>query len=165
MNSSRPYKLVTAGNVTRRKFCNRLLTTSAVMLVAANSKSPTAAATPSSYPAVRIDGAETMSPNSFLLFNYPNRWNPAILVRTADGKYYAHGQKCSHLGCSVNFNREQNCLQCPCHRGAYDMKSGLVLQGPPRRPLDRIFLEMRGGQLWAVGRTNDCDAFVTIAPE
>jgi len=165
MNSSRPDKLVPAGNVNRRKFCNRLLTTSAVMLVAANCKSPAVAATPSSYPAVRIDGAETMSPNSFLLFNYPNRWDPAILIRAADGKYYAHGQKCSHLGCSVNFNREEKCLQCPCHSGAYDMKSGLALHGPPRRPLDRIFLEMRGGQLWAVGRTNDCDAFVTTAVE
>ena len=151
-------------NVSRRKFCNRLLTTSAAVLVVANTSSrASAAGFPGEYPAVRIDGAESMKPNSFLLFNYPRRFDPAILVRTADGKYYAHGQKCSHLGCSVNFNRQQNCLECPCHLGAYDMKSGLVLHGPPRRPLDRIFLEMRGGQLWAVGRTNEGDAFVTIA--
>jgi Rieske Fe-S protein len=158
---------VTSNNVSRRKFCNRLLTTSAAaVVVVANCKSPAEAATfTGGWPAVRIDGAEAMSPNSFLLFNYPNRWDPAILVRTADGKYYAHGQKCSHLGCSVNFNREQRCLQCPCHGGAYDMKSGMALHGPPRRPLDRIFLEMRGGQLWAVGRTNDCDEFVTIVTE
>lgn len=153
---------VGSDNISRREFCNELLTTSAAVLVVANCKSSASAATFTG-PAVRIDGAEVMRPNSFLLFTYPNRTDPAILVRTADGKFYAHGQKCSHLGCSVNFNREQNCLACPCHRGAYDMRSGLVLHGPPRRPLDRIFLEMRGGQLWAVGRTNDCDAFVNIA--
>lgn len=149
--------------VTRRKFCNRLLTTSAAMLVVANSKAQTTKATFPTGPAVKLEGATRMKPNSFLLFNYPNRTDPAILVRTADGNFYAHGQKCSHLGCSVNFNREQDCLECPCHRGAYDMRSGFVLHGPPRRPLDRIFLEVRGGELWAVGRTNDCDAFVTLA--
>lgn len=155
---------VTSDNVSRRKFCNRLLTTSAAVLVVANCKSPASAATlTGESPAVRIDGAQAMRPNSFLLFNYPNRTDPAILVRLADGKYYAHGQKCSHLGCSVNFNREQNCLQCPCHSGAYDIRSGLVLHGPPRRPLDHIFLELRGGELWAVGRTNDCDGFINTA--
>ncbi|HSE31624.1 MAG TPA: Rieske 2Fe-2S domain-containing protein [Pyrinomonadaceae bacterium] len=165
MNSNRSENAaVTPDNVSRRKFCNRLLTTSAAVLVVANCKSPASAAPfPGAYPAVRIEGAEAMRPNSFLLFNYPNRSDPAILVRTSDGKYYAHGQKCSHLGCSINFNREQNFLQCPCHNGAYDMRSGFVLHGPPRRPLDRIFLEMRGGELWAVGRTNDCDAFVNTA--
>ena len=165
MNSSSPPTVSdTSDNVSRRKFCNRLLTTSAAVLVVANSSSrASAAGFPGEYPAVRIHGAESMRPNSFLVFNYPRRFDPAILVRTADGKYYAHGQKCSHLGCSVNFNREQNCLECPCHLGAYDMRSGLVLHGPPRRPLDRIFLEVRGGELWAVGRTNDCDAFVNIA--
>jgi len=133
------------------------------MLVVANCKAQTTKATFSTGPAVKLEGATMMKPNSFLLFNYPNRTDPAILVRTADGNFYAHGQKCSHLGCSVSFNREQNCLECPCHSGAYDMRSGFVLHGPPRRPLDRIFLEVRGGELWAVGRTNDCDAFITTA--
>jgi Rieske Fe-S protein len=112
---------------------------------------------------VKLDGAEAMAPGSFLLFNYPSGSDPAILMRTEDGKYYAHGQKCSHFGCSVNFNRERDCLECPCHLGAYDIKNGMVLHGPPRRPLDRIFLEIRGGEVWAVGRTNDYDAFINTA--
>jgi Rieske Fe-S protein len=114
---------------------------------------------------MKLDGAAAMAPGSFLLFNYPCRSDPAILIRTPDGKYYAHGQKCSHFGCSVNFNRERDCLECPCHLGAYDIKNGMVLHGPPRRPLDQIFLEIRGGEVWAVGRTNDYDAFINTAPE
>lgn len=151
--------------VTRRGFCNRLLITSAALVVGAGQASSATTkdlAFPSHRP-MKIEGAERMAPGSFLLFAYPNRTDAAILVRTNDGKYFAHGQKCSHLGCSVNFNREQGCLQCPCHLGAYDLKNGSVLHGPPRRPLDRIFLEQRGGEVWAVARTNDFDAFVHIA--
>ena len=155
---------VSDSGVTRRGFCNRLLMTSAAIVVAANCESSVAAsASPSAYPVIKIDGAAAMVPGSFLLFNYPSRNDPAILVRTADGSFYAHGRKCSHFGCSVDFNPEHDCLECPCHMGAYDMRSGLVLQGPPRRPLDRVFLEVRGGEVWAVGRTNSHDAVVNIA--
>jgi Rieske Fe-S protein len=151
--------------VTRRGFCNGLILTSAALIVASSQE--TSAVTPKpapfSYPPTKIEGAEAMAPGSFLLFAYPKRNDAAILVRTYDGKYYAHGQKCSHLGCSVNFNREHNSLECPCHMGAYDLRSGSVLQGPPRRSLDHIFLELRGGAVWAVGRTNDSDSFVNIA--
>lgn len=151
--------------VTRRGFCNGLLLTSAALIIASGQETAgeTSEPTPLFYPPIKIDGAEAMAPGSFLLFTYPKRTDSAILVRTYDGKYYAHGQKCSHLGCSVNFNRENNCLECPCHMGVYELRSGSVIQGPPRRSLDHIFLELRGGEVWAVGRTNDSDAFVNIA--
>ncbi|HEY8227769.1 MAG TPA: Rieske 2Fe-2S domain-containing protein [Pyrinomonadaceae bacterium] len=149
-------------NVTRRGFCNGMLLTSAALVVAANAESARAAGV-TGYPAVKIEGAVAMAPRSFLLFSYPSRNDPAILVRTSDGKFFAHAQKCSHLGCSVNFNAQRDCLECPCHLGAYDLKNGSVLHGPPRRPLDRIFLEIRGGEVWAVGRTNDYDAFINTA--
>ena len=148
--------------LTRRGFCNGLLLTSAAMLVAGNEETATANVAPISYLPMKIEGAQAMIPGSFLLFAYPRRNDPAILVRTNDGRYYAHGQRCSHRGCSVNFNREQNCLQCPCHLGVFDMRSGMVVQGPPRRSLDHIFLEMRGVEVWAVGRTNESDAFLNI---
>ena len=53
-------------------------------------------------------------------------------------------------------NENANCigaLECPCHRGAFDPQTGLVLNGPPTQPLDQIVLQMRaGGAVWAVGR-------------
>jgi len=151
--------------VTRRGFCTGVLMGSAA-LIAASSHDVLGASQKVSLPSylpVKIEGAEAMRPGSFLLFAYPNRADGAILVRTTDGNYYAHGQRCSHLGCFVNFNREQKRFECPCHSGAYDLRNGSVLHGPPRRPLDHIFLEMRGGEVWAVGRTNDNDAFLNIA--
>jgi hypothetical protein len=53
---------------------------------------------------MKIEGAEALMPGSSVLFSYPSRNDPAVLVRTQDG------QKCSHLGCSIHFDRDQRCL-------------------------------------------------------
>jgi nitrite reductase/ring-hydroxylating ferredoxin subunit len=142
--------------LSRRTFCNRLLVTSSGLLVGASVLKSAAAQRVSqvAHPPLRIEGAETLMPGSSLYFNYPNRNDAAILVRSQSGEYYAFGQKCSHLGCSVYFDRNQRCLQCPCHQGAFDAQTGFVLHGPPTQPLDQIVLQMRaGGSVWAVART------------
>lgn len=141
--------------LSRRTFCNRLLVTSSGLLAGAYVL-PSATARQTSqvaYPPLRIEGAEGLMPGSALYFAYPTRTDTAILVRSETGQYYAFGQKCSHLGCSVYFDRNQRCLACPCHRGAYDAQTGTVLMGPPTKPLDQVVLQMRaGGAVWAVGR-------------
>jgi len=38
------------------------------------------------------------------------------------------------------------------HEGGFDVRTGQVLYGPPPRPLDLIVLEVRGAEVWAVGR-------------
>lgn len=143
--------------VSRRGFCNGLLLTSAALVIAAKGATSETAAQADvlANPLMKIQGAEALMPGSSILFNYPTRNDPSILVRTQEGQYYAYSQKCSHLGCSVHFDRNQRCLQCPCHQGAYDVKSGSVLYGPPQRPLDQVFLQMRGGEVWAVGYSSN----------
>jgi nitrite reductase/ring-hydroxylating ferredoxin subunit len=141
--------------VGRRTFCNRLVMTSSGLLVGASALTSVAANHVSqlAYPPLRIEGAEGLMPGSSLYFNYPNRTDPAILVRSQTGEYYAFDQKCSHLGCSVYFDRNRRCLECPCHRGAFDAETGFVLNGPPTQPLGQIVLQMRAGNsVWAVGR-------------
>ncbi|MDQ3816872.1 MAG: Rieske (2Fe-2S) protein, partial [Acidobacteriota bacterium] len=100
-----------------------------------------------------IEGAEALLPGSSLYFTYPTRNDPALLVRAFDGEYYAYNQKCSHRGCSIYFNQANRRLECPCHKGTYDVRSGEVVMGPPPRPLEQIVLQVRGGnQVWAVGK-------------
>jgi Rieske Fe-S protein len=143
------------GEVNRRTFCNRLLVTSSGLLVGASALRSVAAEHVSqlAYLPLRIEGAESLMPGSSLYFNYPSRTDPAILVRSQAGEYYAFDQKCSHRGCSVYFDRNRRCLECPCHKGAYDAETGFVLHGPPTQPLGQIVLQMRaGGAVWAVGR-------------
>ena len=146
----------------RRTFCNRLLVTSSGLLLGAAALQSVDAQqavnaqqlSQVAYPPQRIEGAEKLLPGSSLYFNYPSRTEGAILVRSEAGEYYAFAQKCSHLGCSVYFDRNQSCLACPCHRGKFDKQTGFVIQGPPTKPLDQIVLQMRiGGAVWAVGQS------------
>ncbi len=69
-----------------------------------------------------------------------------------DGKFYAYGQKCTHLSCPVYYAKENDRLECPCHEGGFNVQTGNVLYGPPPRPLDKIEIEERGGEIWAIGR-------------
>jgi Rieske Fe-S protein len=141
--------------LTRRTFCNRLLVTSSGLLVGASALGAVAGQpNPQlAYPPLRIEGAEALMPGSSLYFTYPSRTDPAILVRNQTGEFYAFSQKCSHLGCSVYFDRNRRCLECPCHQGAFDAQTGVVLNGPPTQPLNQIVLQMRaGGAVWAVGQ-------------
>jgi nitrite reductase/ring-hydroxylating ferredoxin subunit len=145
------------GEITRREFCNCLLLTSTGVLIAATTLTSEAAAQYQpllAYPPLKIEGAESLMPGSSLYFTYPRASDPAILVRAEDGQFFAYGQKCSHLGCSIYFERASRRLECPCHKGAFDARTGFVLNGPPMRPLDLIALQMRaGGEVWAVGRS------------
>ena len=42
-------------------------------------------------------------------------------------------------------------LHCPCHNGWFDLETGRPLAGPPRRPLARVHLEVRGTTVFATG--------------
>lgn len=145
------------GRVTRRVFCDSLALASAALVVAGPGLAAGVAAQQDdpalAYPPQKIEGAERLLPGAALYFNYPTRQDPAILVRAGDGQYYAFSQRCTHRGCSVYFDPGRNCLECPCHKGAFDLRSGDAMYGPPPSPLDLISVQVRaGGEIWAVGK-------------
>jgi Rieske Fe-S protein len=85
------------------------------------------------------------------LFRYPEHDDPAILLRTADREVVAFSQQCTHLGCVVYFQADEDRWHCPCHEGNFDTRTGAVLSGPPTRPLGRIDVEIRDdGTIWAL---------------
>ncbi len=151
-----PYDRDEESQVTRREFCNFLfLTSGALFLGAAGfaAKSAYDSQFETVYPPMKIEGASELQPGNSLNFRYPAENETAILVRTLDGKYHAYGQKCTHLTCPVYFSKENQRLECPCHEGGFDAKSGNVLYGPPPRPLDRVIIEVKeNGEVWSVGR-------------
>jgi Rieske Fe-S protein len=150
-----PYERDEEAQVTRREFCNFLGLTSAALFAGAAgfaAKAALDARESVSLAPARIEGAELLAPNSSLNFSYPTERDSAILIRTADGAYHAYGQKCTHLSCPVYYAREHQRLECPCHEGAFNAATGAVLYGPPPRALDAIQIEMRDGQIWAIGR-------------
>lgn len=142
-------------HTTRRTFCAGLMLTSAGLVLARPAQTKAATAQDViAYPPRRIEGAEMLLPGYSLYFNYPTRNDPAVLLRSSDGEYTAFSRRCTHAGCSVDFDPSSKCLKCPCHRGTFDARLGYVMFGPPQRPLDGIILQMRaGGQLWAIGKS------------
>ena len=139
----------------RRTFCTGLMLTSAGLVLVAPQLAKAANQDPMvAYSPRKIDGAESLMPGSAIYFNYPSRNDPAVLVRSSEGEYTAYSRRCSHAGCSVEFDGARRCLTCPCHKGAFDARMGLVIFGPPRTPLDEIILQVRsGGHIWAIGKS------------
>ena len=148
-------------HTTRRTFCTGLIASSAGLVLTPPYVSEVIAAQDSmvAYPPRKIEGAEALLPGSSLYFDYPTRNDPAVLLRSTDGEYRAYSRRCSHAGCSVDFDVSSRCLKCPCHQGTFDARMGHVMFGPPRRPLEIIILQVRaGGQLWAIGKSFGRDA-------
>lgn len=150
-----PYERDEEAEVTRRQFCGFLFLTSSSLFVAASAvaaKSFYDMSNPPVHSPMRIEGAAGLAPGEALNFYYPEENDTAILVRSKDGEYHAFGQKCTHLTCPVYYAKEHDRLECPCHEGGFDARTGNVLYGPPPRPLDRVLIEVRDGEVWAVGR-------------
>jgi Rieske Fe-S protein len=87
------------------------------------------------------------------LFTYPNADDPAILLRLGDREVVAFSQKCTHLGCVIYFQPDEDRWHCPCHEGNFETRTGAVISGPPPGALGRIEVEVRDdGMIWAVGK-------------
>jgi len=68
---------------------------------------------------------------------------PAIVINRPDKGFIALSKVCTHLGCIVEYSRENNVMLCPCHAGTFDL-DGNVLSGPPPRSLQRLPLRVEG---------------------
>ena len=102
-------------------------------------------------PRARIAVASELAAGRSMLFRYPTDADPCILLRTHDGQLVAYSQVCTHLSCAVVYRAEPEQLFCPCHAGAFSCREGRPIAGPPTRPLPRILLEERDGDVFAVG--------------
>lgn len=89
---------------------------------------------------------------SSVTFNYPTEHDPAILIHTKAGELKAYNSACTHLMCPVFYEKEEEVLLCPCHKGYFDLDNGNPISGPPQRELPLIELEVYNGTVYAVGR-------------
>ncbi len=102
------------------------------------------------FPRLEISSVEALKTRGFQSFEYPEKGQHAILLRHEDGTFSAFSQRCPHLGCSVYFSEESGTLECPCHEGFFDAKTGDVLAGPPQRGLAAIKLEIVEDKIYAI---------------
>jgi len=99
----------------------------------------------------RIASLDDVDIGSALPFSYPGEHDRCVLIRLGPSDLVAYSQKCTHLSCAVIPMPERGILRCPCHDGVFDLRSGRPTAGPPRRPLPRILLDLRGRDIYAVG--------------
>ena len=69
-----------------------------------------------------------------------------FLVRTGDSGVIAIDSTCTHLGCGVRWDADEQLIKCPCHGGVYD-RMGTVKSGPPPAPLARLTTKVEGDQI------------------
>lgn len=103
------------------------------------------------WPIHRVAAIDEVAVGSALGFTYPAEHDGCVLVRLTEREFVAFGQKCTHLSCAVVPRPDEGSFYCPCHEGRFDLRSGVPTAGPPRRPLTRVLLELRGRDIYAVG--------------
>jgi len=58
-----------------------------------------------------------------------------ICVVNVGGKYYAIGNRCTHMGCLLSGGKligEE--VTCPCHGSVFNVVTGAVVKGPAKKP-------------------------------
>lgn len=82
-----------------------------------------------------------------------------IYVMHAEDGFVAMSAVCTHLGCMTRYEEANKRLVCPCH-GSVFSTSGVVSEGPAPKPLQRMHLELKDGQLIVDTGTPAADDFV-----
>jgi nitrite reductase/ring-hydroxylating ferredoxin subunit len=75
-----------------------------------------------------------------------------IAVAKADGTFYAFDDTCTHMRCSLaGGDLEGTTVICPCHGSEFDVRSGEVLRGPAREPVETYRTRTESGSLKVEG--------------
>lgn len=135
-----PIERVEAEHVTRREFAKFLCLVSGGMVVG----SAWVAVKDKIFPPFRLEGEAYVCKTTDVplggtfAFVLKGSKIPFILIHLNDGSWRAYEQKCTHLSCAVYYQPKVDKIECPCHNGYFDARTGNVLQGPPPRPLPHL---------------------------
>jgi len=71
-----------------------------------------------------------------------------VLVVNLEGKYYAIGNVCTHMGCMLSDGvlKAEN-VKCPCHASVFNVKTGKVVNGPAEKPESAFQVKVEGNQI------------------
>lgn len=78
---------------------------------------------------------------------FPFGSQPGILIQTAPGEFKAFAATCTHLECTVQFDKPSKRIWCACHNGWYDL-NGRNVAGPPPRPLEAYAVQVVGDDIF-----------------
>ena len=71
-----------------------------------------------------------------------------IAVANVGGVFHAFDDTCTHRQCSLaEGDLEETTVICPCHGSEFDVRSGAVLEGPAREPVEVYEVRVEGEDL------------------
>ena len=69
-----------------------------------------------------------------------------VIIANNDGQYLALSKICTHAGCTVVYESQQNNFYCPCHGSIFNF-NGQVIMGPASYPLTQYTVDVNGTSL------------------
>jgi cytochrome b6-f complex iron-sulfur subunit len=85
-----------------------------------------------------------LTPDGWKLFAFGSQ--PGIVIQVAPGDIRAFSAVCTHLQCTVQYEKADQRIWCACHNGYYDL-TGRNISGPPPRPLTRYAVQVTGDDI------------------
>ncbi len=116
-------------------------------------------------PALDTDGAPlvvdawlpTTTPGEpVAVMGLPNQTTYLVILEGPRLASYGLNPRCPHLGCTVDWNTEQQRFICPCHGSQFDAV-GQVLHGPANQPLPLVTVIERQNQIRLVNQAPAID--------
>ena len=92
---------------------------------------------------------------------YIRKANPQVDKDEFGQPFVAISNRCMHVGCPVRYVQASQRFICPCHGGIYDFQ-GVVIGGPPVRPLDRFRTRLNNGVVEVGNRFSVTEALDTM---
>lgn len=72
-----------------------------------------------------------------------------FVLKQPEGGIKILSNRCTHLGCAVDFSSSSNQFTCPCHCGVFDAH-GNVVGGPPPKPLVQLQSKVEDGKIYVM---------------
>ncbi len=77
-----------------------------------------------------------------------NAGGKPILLVNLEGEYFAIGNICTHMGCSLaNGSLKGETVQCACHGSIFNVKTGQVVGGPALKPEPKFVVRVEDGKI------------------
>jgi Rieske Fe-S protein len=146
----------TTGRVTRKRFVDWLLGTSAGGFLAAVLYPVVRYIIPPEVAESAVSSvqlaftADEVPSNTGRIFKFGSR--PGLILKTPGGELRAFSARCTHLDCTVQYREDLAHIWCACHNGHFDL-NGKNIAGPPPEPLQAFDVNVRGGQIVVSVRT------------
>lgn len=94
---------------------------------------------------VLLEGADKLEKGTALIFKFGVR--PAMLIHHLDDTWIALNAVCTHMGCTVSYDKTKDAIVCACHGGVYNSHTGENVSGPPPRPLNKFEVVVNTGSV------------------